>query len=495
MNSTEATTPSTSISLPSIDKPKEPTLVADERFSFVSKEELSVLSKGVKIVNITKATSWAVKKFNDWKRATNERAKEVLVPDDFVLCSDKEIITSILSRFVVETRKTNGIAYPPKTLYQLMCGLLRHMKECNSDCPNFLDKKDNLFRTLHSAMDAHFHHLHSYGVGREIKHAKSLSREDEQKLWATGVMGTTTPRALQNAAFFIVGKMFSLRGGQELRELKLSQVVRHDNPDRYEYTEHVSKTRNGTSKKLHVQSKVFSLYRCPEAGNRCPIFALDLYISKLPPEATTQDIFFFRPLEKAPTESTLSWYLGSQPVGRNTLDFKLRNMCSLAGIQAETISNHSLRATSATQMFEMGVPEKIIMERTGHKTLDALRTYERKNDKQHKTVSHILSNNARNTSTPLTFNNPFFSSNQSSNTLNYPQQSGFSFANLHGCTININAATVPPSTNYHLSERSLKSSLLNKLLNKKHERLANKILNDVHHHVPINILTLFCIRY
>ena len=74
-------------------------------------------------------------------------------------------------------------------------------------------------------------------------------------------MGTTTPRALQSAAFFIVGKMFSLRGGQELRELKLSQVVRHDNPDRYEYTEHVSKTRNGTFKKLHVQSKVVSLYR------------------------------------------------------------------------------------------------------------------------------------------------------------------------------------------------------------------------------------------
>ena len=147
-------------------------------------------------------------------------------------------------------------------------------------------------------------HLHSNSAGREMKHAKSLSREDEQKLWATGVMGTTTPRALQNAAFFIVGKMFSLRGGQELRELKLSQVVRHDNPNKYEYTEHVSKTRNGTFKKLHIQSKVISLYRCPEAGNRCPVFVLDLYITKLPPEVTTQDIFFFRPLEKAPTEST-----------------------------------------------------------------------------------------------------------------------------------------------------------------------------------------------
>ena len=117
LDSTGATTPSTFISLPSIDKPKEQTLVAGERFSFVSKEELSVLSKGVKIVDTTKATSWAVKFFNDSKRATNERAKEVLVPDDFFLCSDKEIITSILSHFVVETRKTNGIAYPPKTLY------------------------------------------------------------------------------------------------------------------------------------------------------------------------------------------------------------------------------------------------------------------------------------------------------------------------------------------------------------------------------------------
>jgi len=108
--------------------------------------------------------------------------------------------------------------------------------------------------------------------------------------------------------FFIIVKMFSFRGGQELRELKLSQVVRHDNTNRYEYTEDVSKTRNGTFKKLHVQSKVVSLYRCPEAGNKCPVIVLDLYISKLPPEATTRDIFFFCRFEKAPTESILPWY-------------------------------------------------------------------------------------------------------------------------------------------------------------------------------------------
>ena len=77
-------------------------------------EELSVLSKGVKIVNTTKATAWAVKIFNDWKRATNERAKEVLVPENLFLCSNKEIITSILSHFFCGDKKKEWNSLPTK---------------------------------------------------------------------------------------------------------------------------------------------------------------------------------------------------------------------------------------------------------------------------------------------------------------------------------------------------------------------------------------------
>ncbi len=57
--------------------------------------------------------------------------------------------------------------------------------------------------------------------------------------------------------------MFSLRG-VELRELKPSQVQRHTDPDRYVYTENVSKTRSGTFKKLHVPNKVVPLFGGPE---------------------------------------------------------------------------------------------------------------------------------------------------------------------------------------------------------------------------------------
>ena len=42
----------------------------------------------------------------------------------------------------------------------------------------------------------------------------------------------------------------------------------------------------------------------------------------------------------------------------------------------ENYTNHSLRATAMTRMFNLGVPEKIISEKSGHRSLEALRSYE-----------------------------------------------------------------------------------------------------------------------
>ena len=52
-----------------------------------------------------------------------------------------------------------------------------------------------------------------------------------------------------------------------------------------------------------------------------------------------------------------------------------KDMCSEAHISGHK-TNHSLRATGASELFEAGVPEKIIKERTGHRSLEALRLYE-----------------------------------------------------------------------------------------------------------------------
>ena len=57
------------------------------------------------------------------------------------------------------------------------------------------------------------------------------------------------------------------------------------------------------------------------------------------------------------------------------LNIKIKMMYEKAKINGNKI-NHSLRASSATCLFDSGVPEKIFQERMGHRSLEALRTYE-----------------------------------------------------------------------------------------------------------------------
>ena len=166
--------------------------------------------------------------------------------------------------------------------------------------------------------------------------------------------------------------MFSLRRGTELGNVKFSQLKRETNPDRYVYIENVEKT---CKKQLHIENKIVPLFSSSEAGDHCPVHILDQYFSRLPDEAFTNDVLFLQPLEKAPDDQTSPWF-STVPVSKHTLSEKLAKMRLLAGIERR-ITNHSLRATSATQMYEQCVPEKVIQERMGHQSLEALHVYER----------------------------------------------------------------------------------------------------------------------
>jgi hypothetical protein len=146
----------------------------------------------------------------DWKQVRNERFKSDPVPENLILSEDPALLNTHLSRFAVEARKVNGEHYPP-TIYQLMSGLLRYMREVNPNCPNFLNKQDTCLQSLQHTLDAHFHKLHSDGIGVQVKHTDIVTKEDETKLWTNGVMGVDTPKSLQNAAFYVVFIMWGSR--------------------------------------------------------------------------------------------------------------------------------------------------------------------------------------------------------------------------------------------------------------------------------------------
>ena len=64
------------------------------------------------------------------------------------------------------------------------------------------------------------------------------------------------------------------------------------------------------------------------------------------------------------------------PVGYNPLGQTVRKLCEAAGIKGH-FTNHSLRATTATRGLTKGVPEKFVMERTGHCDVRSLQWCER----------------------------------------------------------------------------------------------------------------------
>ena len=173
------------------------------------------------------------------------------MPDELFQNNDPSVLSVHLTRFAVEARKATREHYPPSSLHQLLCSLLRHMREINPNCPNFPDKKDVHFQQFHHSLDVHFNKLHSSGIGRQVNMLKSFQskrRIDYGKVesWVS---------VTQNAVFYTVGKMLCLRGGVEHRSLKISQFQRKTQPDHYVYIECVSKNRNGLFKQLHVQRR------------------------------------------------------------------------------------------------------------------------------------------------------------------------------------------------------------------------------------------------
>ena len=92
-------------------------------------------------------------------------------------------------------------------------------------------------------------------------------------------------------------------------------------------------------------------------------------LERLPPEA---EYVYMRPLDKI-SNLKQPWYT-KQRVGYNTLKGFIPKLFATSGLKG-FYTNHSLRATSITRMFKADVPEKIIAEKSGYKSLKVLRMY------------------------------------------------------------------------------------------------------------------------
>ena len=74
-----------------------------------------------------------------------------------------------------------------------------------------------------------------------------------------------------------------------------------------------------------------------------------------------------------------------------TLNKVLPDLCEAAGVKRKTA--HCLRVTCASSLFNAGVEEKLIRERTGHRS-NALLKYEKPSEENKGKLSYLLGPNA-----------------------------------------------------------------------------------------------------
>ena len=153
-------------------------------------------------------------------------------------------------------------------------------------------------------------------------------------------------------------------------------------------TDTITKTNDGGLGSLKKDRKEVWVY--PNTNvNQCTVRLVDKYMSLLPAvgPSTKKLNFYLHSLDKP---NPAQWY-GKNVVGRHTLCKVVKELLKSAELDGY-FTNHSLRCTGTTRLFQTDVDRKIIKEYTGHVS-DAVDKYQITLDAQKEHVSRVLNGN------------------------------------------------------------------------------------------------------
>ena len=226
-----------------------------EEFDFVKAAE------GIVPLNRKMNTKWAESTFLEWVHERNTMySTDLTIPADILQSHDEEKICEVMCYFAMEVRREDGERYPAATLRSLLSALNRTLKS-NKAPFSILDRQNIAFRPLMLTLDSISSDLHRDGVDVKRNSAMIISKEDEDRFWEKGLLGTSSPRVLRLSVFFYIGLQFCSRGVEEQHRLVPSQFERfpgdisvYNEAVFYTYCEYISK--NNQHRFKDVNSKV-----------------------------------------------------------------------------------------------------------------------------------------------------------------------------------------------------------------------------------------------
>ena len=164
--------PRLNLSKPDFADPASPGPSTDEGSRFVSpSKSLADYQQGYVPKNTEVNTQWALRNYDEWRKDYNSRHPENPCPEDLLLSGSTSDVSFWLQKYVLGTRKKDGQQYPPKTLYLLLCGLNRYIKQ-NLRPINIFDRD---FKVLFNTCDSYFR---VQGIGSESKPTEGKMRKN-----------------------------------------------------------------------------------------------------------------------------------------------------------------------------------------------------------------------------------------------------------------------------------------------------------------------------
>ena len=347
--------------------------VSDSRFAKPLTDDESTSLKSVSIPKSTKRrNTWALNVFEEWcqyrhsKTDESNKMREILRKP--ITCFSIEELNYWLSKFVHEVRKKDSTMYPQNSLVSIIAGIQGILHQ-NDIFHQFF--KDQCFFPLRQALDTAMKISVQNNVGLHKKQAPVVMETEEETLWEKGELGSSSPQQLIQTLFYLNGIHFGIRGGSEHHNLTIDQfsLVTYEGSECLVYREKVNKTYQGGLKQRKLNPKEKSYFKNSDMSpEKCHIELFKLF-KQLRPDALP----FYLQCKKTYKEDT--WFT-TRPMGINTLQKMLKTMCQKAGLGINH-TNHSLKASLATRLYHQNVDEQLIMQMTGHRSIDGVRSYKR----------------------------------------------------------------------------------------------------------------------
>ena len=339
-------------------------------FETVSKKDVENLIQSTECKNTKKATAWDVRVWESWREERNTHRHDNMKIPMLKNMSASEL-NGYLTSFVLEARKKDKDEYPSSSVYLLACGILRHLRDLEIYDMNFLSENDHRFVGFRKALDAKMKLLTAMGKGAVKKQADPLGPKEENILWESGQFGCENGQALLNTVYFYNCKLFGFRGRDEHRDLCVGQFTfGKDETAKYvEFTGRASKTLKGGLKTRKLNMKQVRHYSSRN-DERCIVSIYEKYIAAIGGTDSPELPFYWKPLQGPGIR------FAKQVLGVKTLGLLTKRMCEAAKLPGQYTS-HSGKRTCASTLYQKGVPEDMIMQRTGHRSVEGVRAYKR----------------------------------------------------------------------------------------------------------------------